>query len=240
MSELLAPRTPGAALRLAREKRRLTQAEIAEATRMKIHVVQALENDDYSVVAAPLYGKGFIKLYAEYVGLDPTPLVRHYLSNYARTVRPTLKTELPPPTPVDDDGIPQPSPLARFRESSGTMWSGLVNNIVTSLRDILHTLMVAWMRLKARQVEPVSRSIMASARGMAEAPPLPVGKIAALVFAVLVVAILSASAYYLFAGNKKQTPAVVSAPATTPAKRSAYPQLLRLAEPPPSPYAKLK
>lgn len=236
MSELLAPRTPGAALRLAREKRRLTQAEIVEATRMKSHVVQALENDDYSVFAAPLYGKGFIKLYAEAVGLDPAPLIRHYLSNYARTVRPTLKTELPPPSPMDDDGIPRPSPLARFRESSGTVWTGLVNNVVTGLQDIIQGLMMAWRRLRARQMEPAGRSIMSSARGMAEAAPLPVGKIAALVFAALVVAILSASVYYLFAGSKKQAPAL--APAS--AKHSTYTQALRLAEPPPAPYAKLK
>ena len=46
MSELLAPRTPGAALRAAREKRHLSLAEVVEATRIKTHIVQALENDD--------------------------------------------------------------------------------------------------------------------------------------------------------------------------------------------------
>jgi len=239
MSELLAPRTPGAALRAAREKRRLSINEVAEATRIKIHILQALESDDYSAIAAPLYGKGFIKLYAEYVGLDPAPLIRFYLGNYARTVRPTLKTEVPPPTPMND-GIPQPSPLARFKESSGSMLTELGNNMVTTLRDLFHTLMVAWTRLKAKRLESAGRTMMSSARSYTESPPIPVGKAAALVFAVLVVAILAVSAFYLFSNPK--TPSSASAPVsvTPPTKRVVYSQSLRLAEPPPAPYAKLK
>ncbi|MEI8138646.1 MAG: helix-turn-helix transcriptional regulator [bacterium] len=239
MSELLAPRTPGAALRAAREKKRLNIADVVEATRIKTHIVQALENDDYSVIAAPLYGKGFIKLYAEYVGLDPAPLIRYYLSNYARTVRPTLKTELPPPSPMTD-GIPQPSPLARFKESSGSMLTEMGNNLVTTLRDLLHTVMVAWMRLKSKRMDPAGRSLMSSARGYTEASPFPVGKTTALVFAVLVVAILVASIFYMYSGTKTRKPAFVQVPVTTPAKQAVYTQSLRLAEPPPAPYTKLK
>lgn len=239
MSELLTPRTPGAALRAAREKRRLSIAEVVEATRMKTHIVQALENDDYSVIAAPLYGKGFIKLYAEYVGLDPAPLIRHYLNHYARVVHPTLKTELPPPTPIND-GIPQPSPLARFKESGGSMMAEMGNNVATTVRDILHTLMVAWLRLKAQRSQAAGRSLMSSARGYAEATPLPMGKTVALVFAVLVVAILVASAFYMYSGSSKPAVVSVTAPVTVPVKRAVYTQALRLAEPPPAPYVKLK
>ena len=238
MSELLVPRTPGATLRAAREKRHLSVAEVVEATRIKTHIVQALENDDYSAIPAPLYGKGFIKLYAECVGLDPTPLIRQYLTHYARTVHPTLKTELPPPTPMND-GIPQPSPMARFRESGGSMVAEFGNNLVTGVRDILHTLMVAWVRLKANRLSS-GRSVMTSMRGYSESPPIPVGKVAALVFAVLVVAILVASGVYMFSGSKTPAPASAAVSVAPPAKRPAFSSSLRLAEPPPAPYAKLK
>ncbi len=239
MSELLTPRTPGAALRAAREKRRLSVAEIAETTRIKMHIVQALENDDYSVIAAPLYGKGFIKLYAEAVGLDPVPLVRQYLGNYARSIRPTLKTELPPPTPMNEDGVPQPSPVARFKESSGSMLTEMGNNLVTTLQDLLHTLMVAWLRLKARHRDS-SGSLISSGREFVESTPFPVGKTAALVFAILVVAILAVSAYLLYPGSKPVAPVAAAAPQALPAKHSIYGKSLRLAEPPPAPYVKLK
>lgn len=240
MSELLTPRTPGAALRTAREKRHLSLADVVEATRIKTHIVEALENDDYSVIAAPLYGKGFIKLYAEYVGLDPAPLIRQYLSNYARTVRPTLKTEMPPPTPVTEDGIPRLAPLARFRESSGTMLSGLGNNLVTGLRDLMHGLMVAWIRLKAKRAEASGRAAMSPGRNYREVGPLPVGRTTALIFAVLVVAILVASAFYMFSDSKAPASPALAAPAPQPAMRAVHSRPLRLVEPPPAPYAKLK
>jgi len=240
MSELLVPRTPGAALRAAREKRHLSIDEVAEATRIKMHIVKALEHDDYSVIAAPLYGKGFIKLYAEYVGLDPAPLIRYYLSNYARAVHPTLKTELPPPSPMND-GIPQPSPLARFKESGGSVLTEIGNNLVTTLQDLLHTLMVAWIRLKAKRKISSGRFPTSSGRRITETNPFPVGKTAALVFALLVVAILVVSAYYMYSERKTPVSSTSSAvPVTAPAKRAVYTQALRLAEPPPAPYAKLK
>jgi hypothetical protein len=227
-------------LKAAREKRRLSIDDVVEATRIKAHIVQDLENDDYSAIAAPLYGKGFIKLYAEYVGLDPAPLVRDYLSHYAKTVRPTLKTEVPPPTPVHD-GIPQPAPLARFRESSGTMMVELVNNLTTTLRDLLHSLMAAWNRIKVGTLKPTGRSMMASARGYSEMPSFSVGKTAALVVAGLVVAILAASAYYKFSAHNGPDPVVAMVhTAEVPAVKTVYTKPLRLAEPPPAPYAKLK
>ncbi|MEI6564832.1 MAG: helix-turn-helix transcriptional regulator [bacterium] len=239
MSELLTPRTPGAALRAAREKRRLSIAEVGEATRIKVHMLKALENDDYSVMAAPLYGKGFIKMYAEYVGLDPAPLIRHYLSNYARTVRPTLKTELTPPSPVTD-GLPKTPPLARFRESSGSAWNQVVNNFTTGIRDILHTLAVAWIRLKAAMAAVPAPSMMSSSRGYSESEPIPVGRYAALVFAVLVVAILVISAIYMIPSSKTPPSSSLAVTGAAPAKRVTVTHQLRLAEPPPAPYAKLK
>lgn len=240
MNELLTPRTPGAALRIAREKRHLSVADVVEATRIKTHIIAALEDDDYSVIAAPLYGKGFIKLYAEYVGIDPAPLIRQYLSNYARTVRPTLKTELPPPAPLSEEGIPRLTPMARFRESSGTMLSRFGHTVLTSLRDMIHGLMAAWIRLKAQKANASRRSTIASGRVYRDLAPLPVGKTAALIFAALVVAILVASSFYLFSGSRAPALPAVAAPDPGPAKRLVHSKPLRLAEPPPAPYAKLK
>ena len=54
----------------AHAARSLTASEVAAATRMKVQIVEAIEQEDFSKIAAPIYGKGFIKLYAEHVGLD--------------------------------------------------------------------------------------------------------------------------------------------------------------------------
>lgn len=72
----------GKELRNARLKKKLTASEVAAATRMKVQIVEDIEREDFSRIAAPIYGKGFIKLYAEHVGLDPKPLVDEYTSRF--------------------------------------------------------------------------------------------------------------------------------------------------------------
>ena len=49
---------------------------------MKVQVVEAIEREDFSSIAAPIYSKGFIKLYAEYVGLDPKPLIDDFVNRF--------------------------------------------------------------------------------------------------------------------------------------------------------------
>ena len=84
----------GQQLREARERQGLTTSQVAAATRMKMQIVEAIEREDFGKIAAPIYGKGFIKLYAELVGADPRPLLREYverLSDAAKT--PSLVSE---------------------------------------------------------------------------------------------------------------------------------------------------
>ena len=73
----------GETLRAAREAKGATASEAAEATKMKVQQIDALENEDYGKIAAPIYVKGFLKIYAEYLGLDPDQAIEHYKSNNA-------------------------------------------------------------------------------------------------------------------------------------------------------------
>lgn len=102
----------GSELHAARERKGLSMADIATATHTKVPVIEAIERDDFSSFAAPVYGKGFIRLYAQKVGLDPQPLLEQY---GARTTgkRPSLMTEearararaaTPPAAPVPAAG----------------------------------------------------------------------------------------------------------------------------------------
>ncbi|OGV72589.1 MAG: hypothetical protein A2269_01170 [Lentisphaerae bacterium RIFOXYA12_FULL_60_10] len=72
----------GEELRKARLDRKLTPSQVAAATRMKVQVVESLEREDFSSIAAPIYSKGFIKLYAEYVGIDPRPLIDDFVNRF--------------------------------------------------------------------------------------------------------------------------------------------------------------
>ena len=68
----------GQQLKAARERKGVTASQAAAATHMKVQHVEALERDDYSRLSVPTYAKGFLKIYAEYLGLDPVPLLRDY------------------------------------------------------------------------------------------------------------------------------------------------------------------
>ena len=73
----------GKTLRTAREAKGLTTGQIAERTHMMVQVVEGLENEDFSKIVAPIYGRGFVKLYCETVGLEPKPLVDAFMEIYS-------------------------------------------------------------------------------------------------------------------------------------------------------------
>ncbi|MDP6490752.1 MAG: helix-turn-helix domain-containing protein [Kiritimatiellia bacterium] len=87
----------GAALKEARMRKKLTASEVASGTRMMVQVVTALEEENFSKIAAPIYAKGFIKLYAEFVGLDPQALVAEYVDRFVEA-KPKAAAE-PEPEP---------------------------------------------------------------------------------------------------------------------------------------------
>jgi len=73
----------GEILKNAREQRGLTPSAVAESTHMKVQVVEDLEREEFKRIAAPIYGRGFVKLYAEFLQLDPEPLIRDFMELYS-------------------------------------------------------------------------------------------------------------------------------------------------------------
>ncbi len=65
----------GEQLRAAREARRLSIEQVAQATHIRTRYLKALEADDFSVMPSPVQGRGFLRLYAEFLGLDAEALL---------------------------------------------------------------------------------------------------------------------------------------------------------------------
>ena len=82
----------GEILKNARLQRGLTPADVAESTHLLVQVVEDLEREQFSRVAAPIYGRGFIKLYAELLELDPEPLIREFMDLYTGARVPAIRT----------------------------------------------------------------------------------------------------------------------------------------------------
>ena len=68
----------GRALSQARVKAGLTIEEISTATRVRVPIVHAIEQDDFPPCGGDVYARGHIRTLARAVGLDPEPLLEQY------------------------------------------------------------------------------------------------------------------------------------------------------------------
>ena len=104
----------GSSLRRAREAKGYSVAQIADLTRMAPRTVQELESENFSHIAAPIYGRGFVKLYCEAVGLDPRPFIDEFMAIYNGVHDVGIKERPPPRLP----GSRRPRRLSNRRPRS--------------------------------------------------------------------------------------------------------------------------
>src|SRR5207248_2504388 len=67
-------------LRRERELRGIGLPEIAEATKISVRFLEALETDRLDVLPGGIFRRSFVKAYAEHVGLDPDRTVSELLA----------------------------------------------------------------------------------------------------------------------------------------------------------------
>jgi cytoskeleton protein RodZ len=80
----------GASLREARLKRNLTPADVQKAIRIRDRYLQALEEERWQLLPGDAYVKGFLRTYADYLGLDGNLYVEEYNSRFAHPDEPQL------------------------------------------------------------------------------------------------------------------------------------------------------
>jgi cytoskeletal protein RodZ len=68
----------GDQLRRAREARGLALESVADATRIARRHLEALERSDLEALPAGPFGKGYVRAYAEFLGVDPQPVLEAY------------------------------------------------------------------------------------------------------------------------------------------------------------------
>lgn len=69
---------PGVQLRQARENARISLKTISKQSKIPLHKLRALEDDNYSNLGAAIFIKGYIRQYAQHVGVDAKALVEQY------------------------------------------------------------------------------------------------------------------------------------------------------------------
>ncbi|MCL2725231.1 MAG: helix-turn-helix domain-containing protein [Polyangiaceae bacterium] len=88
--------TVGTALRQQREKKRMGLAEVSRVTRIPVCTLEAIEQDHFDDLPGEVFVRGFLKSYAQTIGLVPDDI----LARYAASRRVAVVTPMPVASPV--------------------------------------------------------------------------------------------------------------------------------------------
>jgi cytoskeleton protein RodZ len=137
----------GNSLREARLRQQLDFPEIEQATKIRGKYLRALEDEQFDVLPAQTYVKGFLRSYAEYLGLDGQLYVDEYNSRF-------VVGEEEAPTRPRRSAPPQPRGVQ--------VQSRVVLLTLLGIAAVTALVIVAWTRGEPQKKEPV---------GLGAAPP---------------------------------------------------------------------
>ena len=101
--------TIGETLRKARTERGVELSEVERATKIRAKFLEAMEEDRWGALPAPVYARGFLDIYARYLGLDQEQLLDEY--------RQTVEGEQHEPIP---QSVIKPGTLRQTRPAGRT------------------------------------------------------------------------------------------------------------------------
>jgi hypothetical protein len=139
----------GARLRRQREEQQIALTTIAEQTKIKVSLLEALERDDVSHWPSGIFRRAFIRAYAHTVGLNPDVIVAEFLSLY--------------PDPVEDLAVAFPTEPNGERAPGG-------GGPPTRLRYMVGSAIDSLSRLRR---PPSVEEQAVPARVMTSTPPVP-------------------------------------------------------------------
>jgi cytoskeletal protein RodZ len=135
----------GEVLRKERELRGIELREVADATKISVRFLQALENDRLDILPGGIFPRAFVRQYANYLGLDPDRMVNEFL--YA-------VGEHPPAPPGGEPAVVRPRP-------GGPAPRKAPRALIAGLAAALAGAAGAWLALRAREPEPPEVAVTA-------------------------------------------------------------------------------
>jgi len=86
----------GQQLKKARQTRNLTIEQVTQATHIRAHFIEAMEDDDFDALPSPVQARGFLRLYAETLGLSLEELIANQSAESPEPVSPQVEMTLAP------------------------------------------------------------------------------------------------------------------------------------------------
>ncbi len=78
--------TPGKFLKAEREKQQRSLEELAKALKVRVDYLKAIEEENYKLIPGEVFIKGYIRMYAEAMGLSSNILLKLYKKQVAKTL----------------------------------------------------------------------------------------------------------------------------------------------------------
>jgi cytoskeleton protein RodZ len=104
----------------ARTRRAVDLEEVHAATGIRVRYLRAIEEEDWDALPEEFYARSFIRKYAQFLGVDPVPLVDEY-----RRQRGTGRPGEAPTSPFAPTGSRRAEALRRRRRRQGAyVWLG--------------------------------------------------------------------------------------------------------------------
>jgi Helix-turn-helix domain len=142
----------GNSLREARIRQGLGYPEVELATKIRGKYIRALEEEDYAVLPGDTYVRGFLRAYAEHLGLDGELYVDEYASRFGVNWR----EEMPPP---------------RVRRAGGRQRTVERRAVLLALAGIAAVTVLVFVAWKFGGVDSSTPSVVSTTREKTVAPP---------------------------------------------------------------------
>jgi helix-turn-helix protein len=130
----------GNSLREARLRQQLDFPEIELATKIRAKYLRALEDEQFEILPAQTYVKGFLRSYAEYLGLDGQLYVDEFNSRFVVG---------------EEDAPPRPRRSAPQQSRGVQVQSRVVLLTILGIAAVTALVIVAWTRGEPQKKEPV-------------------------------------------------------------------------------------
>lgn len=211
----LPPPSPGALLKLARERAGIGVDDLASQLKLARSTVEALEHDDFASLSEPVYVRGYYRKIAKALGTPEKELIDAYLALHPSQAAPVRPQPLPLAGGVD-------AGITRRAQGQGI----LVIGVIVALSVVLLVLLGEPPRT-ARLAKPVAEPV-----AVPEAPPVEAAAQSGTAPATEEAAVTTTPAATPFATPsplanpapaKPALATVAAAPAPTPATASSAP-----------------
>src|SRR5262245_43812080 len=139
----------GARMRRRREEQQIALGTIAERTKIKQSLLDALERDDISHWPTGIFRRAFIRAYAHAIGLDPDVVVKEFFEVFPEPAETVTAAAL---AAAADAARGAQGPTTRFRSFLGSFSRRRRNPSADEMRD---DAVVSSASEPRRSVEPI-------------------------------------------------------------------------------------